>query len=86
MKKLTITTSAIATGLLITILTGCNIIHKPDINGSDRQPIMHGWTREQAGEYWLQATSTVNAPVQQGTEGNGCLLNNSRVLTMRTFR
>ena len=55
MKKLTITTSAIATGLLITILTGCNIIHKPDINGSDRQPIMHGWTREQAGEYWLQS-------------------------------
>ena len=55
MKKLTIITSTIATGLLITILTGCNIIHKPDINGSDRQPIMHGWTFEQAGEFWLQS-------------------------------
>ena len=36
-------------------LAGCNIVHKPDINGSDHQPMMHGWTYEQAGEYWLQA-------------------------------
>lgn len=36
-------------------LTGCNVVHKPDINGSETQPIMHGWTHEQAGEYWLQS-------------------------------
>ena len=46
------TTVAIVT---IMVLTGCNIWHKPDINGSKRQPIMHGWTLQQAGEYWLQS-------------------------------
>lgn len=40
---------------ILTLFASCNVIHKPDINGSDRQPIMHGWTREQAGEYWLQS-------------------------------
>ena len=36
-------------------LTGCNIVHKPDINGSEHQPLLHGWTFEQAGEFWLQS-------------------------------
>lgn len=40
---------------VLVLFASCNVIHKPDINGSDRQPIMHGWTREQAGEYWLQS-------------------------------
>ena len=40
---------------VIALFASCNVIHKPDINGSDRQPIMHGWTFEQAGEYWLRS-------------------------------
>lgn len=41
--------------IVTTWLVACNIVHKPDINGSDHQPMMHGWTHEQAGEYWLQS-------------------------------
>lgn len=48
-------TSFLSIIAVLTLLASCNVIHKPDINGSDRQPIMHGWTREQAGEYWLQS-------------------------------
>lgn len=46
-------------GLSAFLLTACNLFHrpdKPDINGWETgQPIMDGWTYEQAGEYWLQS-------------------------------
>lgn len=45
----------LSTLAMLAVFTSCNIIHKPDINGSKRQPIMHGWTLQQAGEYWLQS-------------------------------
>lgn len=53
--KYSIITFTLAVALSAFGLTGCNVIHKPDINGSEHQPLMHGWTYEQAGEYWLQS-------------------------------
>lgn len=41
--------------IVTTWLVACTLVHKPDINGSDHQPMMHGWSHEQAGEYWLQS-------------------------------
>jgi len=49
------TFSLFATSAVL-LFTACNVVHKPDINGSEHQPLMHGWTYEQAGEYWLQST------------------------------
>ncbi|MBQ8656994.1 MAG: hypothetical protein IJ527_08100 [Prevotella sp.] len=47
MKKMLLLTAVV-------LLTSCHM-GRPDINGSKHQPIMHGWTYEQAGEFWLAA-------------------------------
>ena len=55
MKRILLLTTllvAIVTGVM---LTGCRNTVKPEINGSEHQPIMDGWTYEMAGEYWLQS-------------------------------
>lgn len=53
MNKLVLT--IIATGLL---MTACNA-GRPNINGGDSdQPIMDGWTFEQASEFWLASVLT----------------------------
>ena len=46
-------TKWMAAGLLLFTVIACNRPLKPEINGSDHQPILDGWTYEEAGEYWL---------------------------------
>lgn len=45
-----------------TLLVGCNF-GRPIINGEKTgQPIMDGWTRQMAGEYWLPSVLADKAP------------------------
>ena len=46
---------------LMTLMAGCIPGNPHRINGKNTgQPIMDGWTRQQAGEFWLAATLTDN--------------------------
>lgn len=50
MKK-SITTTLVLAALTAAMTCSCSV-GKPDINGKE-QPIEHGWTLEQAAEFWL---------------------------------
>ena len=56
-------TSKLATWVVsVFLLTACNL-GRPNINGGKTgQPIMDGWTHEQAGEYWLPSVISELSP------------------------
>ncbi|MBR1593338.1 MAG: hypothetical protein IJ659_01005 [Alloprevotella sp.] len=51
------------------VLAACHV-GRPDTNGSTHQPVEHGWTFEQAGEFWLRSALDTerNAVVQDGAD------------------
>ncbi|MBR6201566.1 MAG: hypothetical protein IKQ62_01015 [Bacteroidaceae bacterium] len=62
MNKKHYTKTLAALGIAVLVLTACNL-GRPNINGGKTgQPIMDGWTYEQAGEYWLPSVFSEKNP------------------------
>ena len=62
MNKKHHTKTLAALGIAVLVLTACNL-GRPNINGGKTgQPIMDGWTYEQAGEYWLPSVFSEKNP------------------------